>query len=224
MEVKILGISGSYRKQSGTSVAVKRALEGAQSIHVPVKTEFIALQGKNIGPCVHCDGCYRRRSTCIIQDDFQEVQEAFLEADGYILGSPVYEMNYTPVMGALLSRIRPVYLEYPGHFTRRAGAAIAAGGNRNGGQEMVLINIQNFFNTNEIITSGGTFHDPGGACLVTVDGSYEKALEDRQGLNASYRVGQRLAQTAALLKYGAESFASQGISLIETKDWYDVEG
>lgn len=222
MGLKILGISGSYRKDSGTGEAVREALKGAASIDPEVETDFISLRKKDIAPCIHCDGCWRKQSLCIVKDDFQELQQRFLEADGYIIGSPVYNMNYTPVLDAFFSRMRPVYLEYPGHFTRRIGAAIAVGANRNGGQEMVLINIQNFFSTYEILTCGGTFHDPGGTCLVTVDGSYEEALKDSHGMKSAFRVGQRLAQSAALLKFGEEEYDRRGYALARTSAWYEV--
>lgn len=223
MAIKILGISGSYRGRSGTTEAVSRALEGAASIEPAVETKLIKLRGKKISPCMHCDACYRKRSLCVLEDDFLEILDAILEADGFIIGSPVYEMNYTPVLNSLISRLRCTYLVYPGHFVRRVGAAIAVGGNRNGGQEMVLMNIQNFYNSNDIITCGGTFHSPGGACLVSPDGSYEGTMQDTKGLEAAYSVGQRLAQTAALLKFGEEKYQEQGYNMIKTKGWYDVQ-
>ena len=220
MGIKILGISASYRKKSGTFEAVKKALEGAKSIEEAVETEIIALRDKKILPCIHCDVCYKKKSLCVLKDDFLEVLDKFLEADAYIIGSPVYEMSYTPMLAAFFSRIRCTYLVNPGHYTRRIGTGVAVGGHRNGGQEMLLNSIYGFYHSNDILTCGGTFNYPGGICLCSTDGSYAGALQDIRGMQGAYEVGQRLAQLASFLKLGEEKYIGKGYKVINTEGWY----
>ena len=50
MNLKIIGLSGSYRKESGTTHFVSRALEGARSLGFPVDTELITLREKKLRP------------------------------------------------------------------------------------------------------------------------------------------------------------------------------
>ncbi len=157
----------------------------------------------------------------MIQDDFQEIYEDFLEADGYIIGNPVYEMTFTPVLLAFFSRIRCTYVLHPGHYTTKVGAALSVGGHRHGGQETTLVGIHKFFNTNDIITCGGTFKYPGGGCVWSVDGTYEGAVNDSMGLDSAYQVGRRLAQTTALVKFGAERYEKEGYNLSKITGWYD---
>ncbi len=221
MKVKILGINGSFRKKSGTEFALEQALEAAKEIDADVETELISLRNKNIKMCIHCDGCFRKNSLCIVQDDFQEVQKAFLEADGYILSSPVYNMNVTPVMNAFMSRVRPTYLVYPGHFTRRVGGAVVVGGGRNGGQEMTILTIHNFYQTYEILCCGGSIHEPAGAMIYSVDGSYEGATKDKVGIEGAQRLGKRISQTAALLKSGWEQFEKDNKTIYQTENWWE---
>jgi multimeric flavodoxin WrbA len=222
MKVKILGMSGSVRKESGTEYAVKEALKAAEQVDADIETRYISLKRKNIRMCIHCDGCYKNQSRCVVRDDYREVEDQFLEADGYIMASPVYNMNVTPVMQAFMSRIRAVYLEYPGHFTRRVGGAIAVAGGRNGGQEMTILNIHNFYQTYEIICCGGSLFEPAGGMVWSVDGSPQGAKNDEEGIEGSRRLGQRIAQTAAFLKMGYEQFEKEGRSVKETKNWYVV--
>lgn len=221
MPVKILGINGSARKISGTEYVLKEALEAAKEIDADIKTEFISLRNKNIKMCIHCDGCFRKKSLCIVEDDFQDVQKSFLEADGYIFSSPVYNMNVTPVMNAFMSRIRPTYLVFPGHFTPRVGGAIAVGGGRNGGQEMTILAIHNFYQTYEILCCGGSIHEPAGGMVWSGDGSYEGAIKDKAGIEGAQRLGKRVAQTAAFLKFGWEHFKKEFKTIYQTENWWE---
>ena len=50
---KILGISSSPRKKSGTTHMVKLALEEAEKLGM--ETELVTLRNKKINPCIHCD-------------------------------------------------------------------------------------------------------------------------------------------------------------------------
>jgi len=134
-EVKVLGICGSHRAKGATEYSVKKALEAAETVP-GITTQYVGLRGKKIGHCIHCNQCIKNNCLCVIEDDFQEVQQMFLDADAYIIGSPVYQMNSTPLLQDFCSRLRPTYLVHPGHFTNRVGGAIATGGTRHGGQEV----------------------------------------------------------------------------------------
>jgi multimeric flavodoxin WrbA len=217
--IKILGICGSYRK-GGTEFAVKEALEGATEIDEDVETKYISLLGKRIAPCIHCDRCIKENSLCLVKDDFKDIQDEFLKADGYIIGSPVYNMGITPLLQSFLSRLRPVYLVYPGMFSNKVGGAIATGGCRNGGQEMAVLNILNAYFTYEILPCGGEMGDYSGAKLWSGDGSVEGGMKDELGLKGARRLGKRVAQTASLLKLGWEKATAEGRKIAVTDHWF----
>lgn len=221
MEIKILGIAGSARNQSGSRYALEQALLAAKEIDADVTTRLISLRGKKISMCVHCDNCVKNKSLCCIKDDFQEVQQAFLEADAYIFSSPVYNMTATPIFHAFMSRIRPTLMVDPGHFTGKVGGAICVGGGRNSGQEMTLLSFQNFFYTYEILSCGGSLHEPAGAALCSVDGSFDGARNDIQGIESARRLGKRIAQTSAILKYGCRALENEGKTIYHTEGWWE---
>ncbi|QGP91215.1 2-amino-4-deoxychorismate dehydrogenase [Neomoorella glycerini] len=218
VSVKILGISGSHRK-GATEYCVQEALKAAATVP-GVTTEFVSLRGKKIGHCIHCNKCIKTSQLCQIKDDFQEVQEKFLAADGYILGTPVYQMNSTPLLQDFCSRLRPTYLVYPGHFANRVGGAIATGGTRHGGQEMALLTIKNFFLTYEILVTGGPGGNYCGACVWTKDRKEEGAIEDEIGMEKVRGLGRRVAEAALILKAGKEALQSQGIDLKRETLWF----
>jgi multimeric flavodoxin WrbA len=55
------------------------------------KVETIYLQGKNIASCKACMSCQKKGSKgCSIQDDMQEIYPKLIEADAWVIASPVY--------------------------------------------------------------------------------------------------------------------------------------
>jgi len=99
--IRIIGIVGSPRVDGNTEKLVIEALkvaaeEGAQ-------TELIRLADKEIRPCDACMS-FRKAGECHIKDDFQEIFEKMVKADGIILASPVYFGSATPQIMALIDR------------------------------------------------------------------------------------------------------------------------
>ena len=218
VNLKILGLSGSHR-DGATDYCVKEALKSAATVP-GVETQFVSLRGKKIGHCIHCNKCIKDETLCAIKDDFQEVQEAFLEADGYIVGSPVYQMNSTPLIQDFFSRLRPTYLVYPGHFANRVGGALTTGGTRHGGQEMTLLTLRNVFLTYEILATGGPGGNYCGASVWSKDKKKEGAEEDTVGMEKVVGLGRRVAEAALILKAGKQYLADAKIELKSEALWF----
>jgi multimeric flavodoxin WrbA len=110
-QVKIVGVSGSPRR-GATQYCVQEALLAATSIS-GVSTEFIDLRGKEIHPCIHCNQCIKKQlDYCpTFSDDMRDYYEIILHSDGFIFGSPVYQMNVTAQIQAFINRLRPL-----GHY------------------------------------------------------------------------------------------------------------
>jgi len=106
--VKVLGISCSLRKGSNTQILVEEALAGARE--AGAEAELLSLIGKEIKPC---DGCYSCEKTgkCHIKDDMQPIYEKLLQANGIIIGTPVYFWFMAGQTKVLLDRT--VALRYP---------------------------------------------------------------------------------------------------------------
>lgn len=216
LTVKILGISGSPRKAS-TDYAVKVALEEAAKVP-GVQTEFLALRTKTIKPCTQCDWCLKLdpgrdyEHYCVFHDDMDELMRLFLEFDGYIIGSPVYDMNVTPELNIFFNRFRPLWRVYRGIHRNKVGGSIALGGTRHGGQETCVAMINNFYLINEILVTGGPSGCYTGATVWTRDLGEKGAIEDEVGMATVRAVGKRVAEVATILKYGKETLKAQGIA------------
>jgi multimeric flavodoxin WrbA len=80
---EIVGISSGRNNKVVESV-VREVLAGTGK-----SFEFVSLAGKLIRPCEGCNGC-ADTNRCILKDDFQQVADLLLQADGIVFGAPTY--------------------------------------------------------------------------------------------------------------------------------------
>ncbi|HHU31282.1 MAG TPA: flavodoxin family protein [Clostridia bacterium] len=207
-EVKIMGVSGSPQK-GATQFSVREALEAAAEIP-GVSVDFIDLKGKKINFCIHCNRCVKNGLLyCPTHKDdlTEEIYQRYLQADGFIIGSPVYQMTLTGQLQTFFNRLRPIAALFSkGHWATKVGGAIAVGGTRHGGQETTLAAINNYFLcTGMVNVSGGIFAYNGGA-VWSQNRKEEGANDDAVGMGTVRVLGRRVAYVAKLLKAGAECF------------------
>ena len=101
MTLKVIGIGGSLRAESNTLFYVTTALDVLRE--QGLDTEIISLRGKEIKPCNGCYDCVKKhKGRCSITgDDFDWILDRMRQAEGLILGSPVYLSSVVPQMMAL---------------------------------------------------------------------------------------------------------------------------
>ncbi|HHY96295.1 MAG TPA: flavodoxin family protein [Firmicutes bacterium] len=205
MAVRILGICGSPRK-SVTEYCVREALKEAAGLG-GVDTDFFTVRGLKYGFCVHCDLCLKKESLdCLRQkDDLAGFFGRFITYDGYIIGTPVYDMNMSSQLLTLINRaMRPSWLllqKDPGFFYRKVGGAIAVGGTRNGGQEMALQAINNvFFSLGIAPVSGGVLAYNGASVWSKNIPGLKGAEQDPVGLDMVRALGRRVGLMAKALR------------------------
>ncbi|WP_315070043.1 flavodoxin family protein [uncultured Clostridium sp.] len=103
--MKIIAINGSPRKNKNTVTLLNKALEGAKSQGSEI--ELINLYDLKYRGCISCFACKRKdgeHGKCAMKDDLTPVLEKLKTADAIIFGSPIYNMNITSGISALLER------------------------------------------------------------------------------------------------------------------------
>lgn len=103
---KIIAINGSPRRKGNTAELLEHALRGAKE--AGAETELIHLYGLNFKGCISCFYCKRKdkeHGTCAMKDDLTPVLERIKEADALVLGAPIYFMNLSSGMIALMERL-----------------------------------------------------------------------------------------------------------------------
>ena len=95
--MKVLLINGSPKTQGNTAFALKQMVDVFQT--EGIETEIIHVGNQLIRGCTGCGSCYKL-GKCVFDDIVNETAEKLRQADGLVLGSPVY---YASPNGTLLS-------------------------------------------------------------------------------------------------------------------------
>lgn len=187
----ILGISGSPRKQA-TEFILGEALKMLED--KGLETELFSVRGKNISPCKHCDFCLKN-ARCVIEDDMRQLYHLIREAKGFVIATPVYNGGLSAQTKIVIDRTRASLAADPKVLRRKAGMAIAVGGDRMGGQELAIQQIQTFYILNGMIpVSGGFFGANLGATFWSKD-TLEMVQKDEEGLRSLRKTVKRFADT-----------------------------
>jgi multimeric flavodoxin WrbA len=196
--VKIIGIAGSLRKAKTTYKAVELALESAKTVSPAISTELIDLSGLSLDP-------YRAvgAKSSDREDDYPALSEKLSAANvhGIVVGSPVY-------MGLISSPLKDLFERMitfrQGGFPlkNRVGGAIAVGGGRNTGFELVLQQLILFMISQDMVVvgDGNPGHHWGGA----VQSQGDELSKDESSLNTVRGVGRRVAEVGLLMAASAK--------------------
>lgn len=101
--MKVLLINGSPRREGNTFVALSEvaAALGAEGID----TQIVHLGTRAVQGCIACGKC-AELGRCVFRDAlYEEVRTALSDADGLIVGSPVYYAGPNGSLCALLDRV-----------------------------------------------------------------------------------------------------------------------
>jgi len=146
--MRVLGIVCSPRKGGNTEILVNEVLKASEEMGA--ETSLITVAGKVINPCDACGACIKT-GACRIDDDMTPVYGAISEADGIVLGSPVYFWSMSAQAKAIVDR---TYVVHHGHQLRgKVGGAVVVA--RRAGCTNTIQSFFNFFNHHRMVIAGG---------------------------------------------------------------------
>jgi multimeric flavodoxin WrbA len=128
MATKVLILLGSPRRKGNSAILAEQIEKGAREAEAKVET--IYLHGKIISPCKACFSCQKKNSKgCSIQDDMQELYLKLIEADAWVIASPVYWFNMSAQTKIFMDRCfaLPAYSKDP-FIGKRIAIAMTYGG------------------------------------------------------------------------------------------------
>ena len=86
---KVLVLLGSPRRKGNSALLAEAIAGGAKAAGAAVEAVF--LQPLEIAPCTACYACQKPKSKgCAIDDDMQPIYRKMLEAEAWVIASPVY--------------------------------------------------------------------------------------------------------------------------------------
>ena len=126
MAHKVLLINGSPHEKGCTARALEEVIK---TLHEEgIETELVQIGKEAIAGCKACGYCMNM-GKCVIKDQVNEVAPKFEEADGLIIGSPVYYASPNGTALAFMDRLF-YSADFPKHM--KVGAAVVScrrGGN-----------------------------------------------------------------------------------------------
>lgn len=118
--MKVLLLNGSPRKE-GNTFAVLREMEKTFNAE-GVQTELIHVGNQNVHGCLACGKC-GELGKCVLDDLVNEVAAKLAEADGLVIGSPVYYASPAGTLMAFLDRL--FYSSASINKSMKVGASVA---------------------------------------------------------------------------------------------------
>ena len=190
--MKVLAIYGSARKDGNTAILIRRVF--AELNRAGIETELVQLAGQAIRGCSACNRCQKAQDgKCGIPDDpVNEIIAKMAQADGIILGSPVYFSDITPELKALIDRSGRVAGANGRLFKRKVGAGVLAV--RRGGAIHALDTINHYFHLTQMIVPGASYWNMGYGREI---GDVEN---DEEGLRNMDSLGENMAWLLEKLK------------------------
>ena len=180
--MKVLLINGSPRANGNTQAALAEAARTLEAEGIEAQIEWIGNGG--IRGCIGCGKCKEKGDDrCIFDDDrCNALIEKAADANGYLVGSPVY---YAGANGSLISLLDRMF--YAGgslmRFKPAAGLACA----RRAGTTLTIDQINKYFQINCMPVASSTY-------WPMVHGRVEgEAQADAEGMRAVRNLARNLA-------------------------------
>lgn len=190
--MKVLILNGSPRVNGCTA----RALEEVSKTlnEEGIETETIVVGNKDVRGCIACNSC-AKTGKCVFNDIVNDIAVKFENADGIIIGSPVYYAGSNGTIISLLDR-----LFYSTHFdkTMKVGAAVLS--SRRAGSTSAMDEINKYFTICSMpIVSSSYWNEVHGREASDVE-------KDKEGLQTMRNLGRNMAFMIKAIKLGKEKY------------------
>ena len=190
--MKALLINGSPHAAGCTYTALaelQRALEAEG-----VETELIHVGHQNIHGCIACGKC-RELGRCVFDDAVNQVAPKLAEADGLVIGAPVYYAS--PAGGAIAFLDRLFYSTAGVDKTMKVGAAVVSC--RRGGNTSSFDVLNKYFSINSMPIASSQYWN------MVYGNTPQEVLADREGLQTMRTLGRNMAFLMKSIQLGKEA-------------------
>ncbi len=179
--MKILVVNGSAHLNGCTDRGL-REVEKTLAEN-GISTERVNIGNKDVRGCIGCNFC-REHGRCVFNDIVNETAPKFAEADGLVVGSPVY---YAGCNGQLLAFLDRLFYSTAGTVdkTMKVGAAVVS--SRRAGSTSAFDEINKYFTISAMPIVSSTYWNE-------VHGFTAEDVEaDLEGLQTMRNLGNNMA-------------------------------
>jgi multimeric flavodoxin WrbA len=183
--MKVVAFNGSPRKEGNTFQSLKVVCDELEQ--AGIDTEIVQVGGKPIRGCTSCYSCLKNKNKqCVItEDELNDYVQKMIDADGIIIGSPVYFSNVSSETKAFIDRAGLVARANDYLFARKAGAAVVAV--RRAGATFAFSAINFFFFIQQMMVPGSVYWNLG---IGREPGEVQK---DEEGIVTFKTLGRNMA-------------------------------
>lgn len=183
--MKVVAFNGSPRRNGNTAILINEVFNTLNQ--EGIETEMVQLGNKVVHGCTACLKCKEiQDGKCHIKNDHLNLCiEKMIEADGIIIGSPVYFADVTPEVKALIDVVGYVTRANNHLLKRKIGAGVIAV--RRGGALHTFESINNFFLINQMIVPGSSYWN------FAIGRDVGDVLNDAEGMQTMKTLGENMA-------------------------------
>lgn len=183
--MKVIAINGSPNKEGNTFHALR--LAGEELRAKGIEFEILHIGHKLIHGCLACYKCAANKDEkcTIVTDDLNKWIQQIKNADGIILGSPVYYSGVAGTMKSFLDRVFFVSSSNGNLFRHKVGAGVAAV--RRTGGSSTLDCLNHYFSITQMIHVTSNYWN------VIHGAAPGEVIQDGEGVQTMRLLGKNMA-------------------------------
>ena len=200
--MKVLMLNGSPAARGCTYTALS---EVAGTLNENgVETEIVHVGHLQIRGCLNCGKC-SELGKCVFDDIVNEIAAKLAEADGFIIGSPVYYASANGTLSALLDRL---FFSNHTDLSMKVGACVVSA--RRGGCSSTFDQLNKYFTISGMPVAPSQYWN-------SVHGfTPDDVRKDEEGLQVMRALGRNMAFLIKSIALGKEQF---GLPKKEKRLW-----
>ncbi len=191
--MKVLLINGSPNANGNTATALREMEKTFQANGV--ETEIIHVGNKAIRGCIGCRQCFQK-GKCVFDDIVNETAPKLAEADGIVLGSPVYYASANATLVAFTTRL--FYATFNVNKTMKVGTSVVVA--RRGGLSATYDELNKFFGISGMPIASGQYWN---SLHGTAPG---EAAQDAEGMQGMRTLANNMTFLMKSIALGKEAY------------------
>lgn len=199
--MKVLMINGSPRTHGNTAIALYEMSKVFEQEGVETKT--VQVGHKVIRGCVACQNCFRL-GRCVFDDIVNEVAPLLREADGFVVGAPVYYASPNGTVISFLDRL--FYSTMAQDKTMKVGASVVVC--RRGGASAAFDVLNKYFSISGMAIAGSQYWN------MVYGLKPGECAQDTEGLQTMRTLARNMTFLMKSIELGKEQ-----VGLPEQEEW-----
>ena len=195
--MKVAVINGSPNTDGNTSLALEEVCTVLRANDI--ETHRVDIGHRALHGCAGCRVCFQKKNRrCAFDDDgLNEHLEAIFEADGLLIGSPVYFSGINGSLKCMLDRLFYVASANGLLFRHKVGAGVVAV--RRGGEIAAWDQLNKFFTISEMFVPSGDYWN------MVFGLKPGEAAQDTEGMHVMRTLGANMAWLLRAISLARES-------------------